>query len=254
MNGPDLRLPLIPRIERARSVKLVGLGGVGGIVARYLVAYLAAAPSPARLTLIDGDEFEPHNAERMLFSREGNKAEVARDDLLEFTESSRLTVVAVPEFVTVENLPRLILEEDLVLLAVDNHATRKLVDDHCGRLADVCLISGGNDGVEDDPGGRRLRGTSGNVQIHLRCGGCDESPALGSFHPEIAVPRDALPTDVSCTEALVSVPQLLFTNLATASAILNAMFLQLCDALHYPELCFDIAAGAMRPLELPGPV
>ena len=152
---------------------------------------------------------------------------------------------------TPENLPRLIRADDVVLLAVDNHATRKLVSDFCSGLPDVCLISGGNDGVGADSTGAVSRGTFANVQIHLRERGADLSPSLTAFHPEIAKPADALPTDVPCTEAMLSVPQILFANLATASAILNAFWLHACGALHYPELCLDIHDGVMRPVPLP---
>lgn len=246
--------PLVAHPEDVSSVKIVGLGGTGGIVARYGVAYLAAAGHPARVVLIDGDEFEVRNAERMLFSSCGNKAAVVRHDLLDFVEDTHVTLSAVEEYVTPENLDRLIREGDVVLLAVDNHATRKLVADHCReRLADVCLISGGNDGVGDDNSGRAQRGTYGNVQIHRRRDGCDVSPPLSAYHPEIETPQDVLPDDVSCSEALISVPQILFTNLAAASAMLNAFFLVACRALDYPEVCFDIAEGRMRPLPLPWP-
>jgi hypothetical protein len=235
-------------------LKIVGLGGTGSIVARYAVAYLAAAGCPVRVTLIDGDDFEPRNSERMLFSHCGNKAAVVRQDLLDFVEDSQLTLAALEEYVTPENFDRLIVDGDVVLLAVDNHATRKLVGDFCReRLADVCLISGGNDGVGEDTSGRAQRGTYGNVQIHRRRGGCDVSPPLSAYHPEIGTPRDTLPTDLSCTEALASAPQILFTNLAAASAMLNAFFLVACRALDYPEVCFDIAEGLMRPLPLPWP-
>ena len=244
--------PLVPHLEDLRSVKLIGLGGVGGIVARYLVAYLEAARHPVRVVLIDGDDFEPRNTERMLFSRCGNKAAVVRDDLLDLVGDSSLTVFAIEEYVTPENLDRLLVDGDVVLLAVDNHATRKLVGDHCREhLANVCLISGGNDGVGEDSSGHEQRGTYGNVQIHLRRGGRDETPPITAYHPEIANPRDTLPTDVSCTEALISVPQILFANLTTAAAMLNAFFLHTCRHLEYPELCFDIADGLMRPVQLP---
>ena len=54
---------------------------------------------------------------------------------------------------------------------------------------------------------------------------------------------------MSCTEALVSQPQMLFTNLATASSILNTFLLHVCDgALHYSDLSFDTADGLMRPV------
>ena len=84
-----------------------------------------------------------------------------------------------------------------------------------------------------------------------RRGGRDQTPPIAAYHPEIANPRDALPTDLSCTEALSSVPQILFTNLTTASAMLNAFFLHTCRSLDYPELCFDVADGLMRPVQLP---
>jgi hypothetical protein len=241
----------VPRFEDVKSVKLIGLGGVGGIAARYLVAFLAASDRPLRVVLIDGDEFEPRNAERMLFSECGNKASVVRDDLLEFVEDGSLTLAAVEEYVDAGNLPRLVVEGDVVLLCVDNHATRKLVSDHCRRLSDVCLISGGNDGVGEDGAGRTQRGSFGNVQVHRRREGVDETPPIDAFHPEIESPRDTPPGDTSCTEALLSVPQLLFANLATASALLNAFFLHTCRELCYPELCFDIAEGLMRPVPLP---
>jgi hypothetical protein len=249
----DLGQLQVPDPSVFHSIKLIGLGGVGGIVARYAVAYCAAAASDTRVMLIDGDRFEPRNAERMLFSRCGSKAAVVRDDLLPFVEDAPLTLVAIEEFATPENLPRLVLEGDIVLLAVDNHATRKLVGDHCAQLDDVCLISGGNDGVGEDASGTLLRGSYGNVQIHVRKGGEDVSPPIAAYHPEISSPRDTPPGDMSCTEAITHVPQILFTNLAVASAMLNSLYLHGCGALGYPELCFDVAEGRMQPLPLPWP-
>ena len=58
---------------------------------------------------------------------------------------------------------------------------------------------------------------------------------------------------VSQSVRVASVPQILFANLMTASALLNALWLHLCGALHYSELVFDIAEGLMQPLALPGP-
>ena len=238
---------LQPCLPDNLSVKIIGLGGVGSIVARYAALFLASLGSEARLVLIDGDIFELSNATRMFFGACGNKATVTRDELLpRFTESS-LSLLAIEEYLTPDNISRLIQDGDQVLLAVDNHATRKLVNDHCARLRDVCLISGGNDGVESDGAGAPRHGTYGNVQIYLRRHGQDETPPLTHHHPEIQAPADRLPSDRSCTELVGSVPQILFTNLAAASAILNAFWLHLCGALHYSELCFDIAEGLMRP-------
>jgi hypothetical protein len=244
---------LEPRLPEDASVKLIGLGGVGSIVARYGALFLASL-GDARLVLIDGDTFEPSNASRMFFGACGNKAMVTRDELLpRFTESG-LSLIAIEEYVTPDNCGRLIQEGDLVLLTVDNHATRKLVSDHCARLRDVCLFSGGNDGVVPDGSGTTRRGTYGNVQIYQRRDGQDISPPLTHHHPEIEQPADRLPTDRSCTELVLSVPQILFTNLAVAGALLNALWLHLSGALHYGEVAFDIADALMRPVTLLGSV
>jgi hypothetical protein len=243
---------LVPHPEDMSAIKVIGLGGTGGIVARYLVMYLAALDAPVRVVLIDGDEFEPKNAERMFFSRCGNKASVVLEELAPMLGDSAVTLTAVEEYVAPENLGRLIRDGDVVMLAVDNHATRKLVGEYCEkRLRDVCLISGGNDGVGKDSTGRVVRGTYGNVQVHSRQEGRDRTPSLGAYHPEIANPADRLPTDLSCTEAILSVPQILFANLASASAMLNAFYLQMCRDLGYSEVCFDIRDALMRPMELP---
>jgi molybdopterin/thiamine biosynthesis adenylyltransferase len=249
MNGatPVRNQRLQPHLPDHASVKLIGLGGVGSIVARYGALFLASLDRETRLVLVDGDAFESGNASRMFFGDCGSKAAVTRNELLPRFAESSLSLVAVEEYLTPDNIGRLIQEEDLVLLTVDNHATRKLVSDHCARLNNVCLISGGNDGVGEDNSGKVRRGTYGNVQVYVRSNGQDLTWPLTRHHPEIKSPADRLPTDLSCTELVTSVPQILFANLATASAILNALWLHLCGALHYSELAFDIADGLMRP-------
>jgi len=246
--------PLKPVLAEDTSIKLIGLGGVGSIIARYLSIFLASLNLNLRLVLIDGDSFESPNADRMLFSKYGNKAAVIRSELLPRFTDSYLSLIAVQEFVAASNIDRLILNGDIVMLAVDNHATRKLVSDFCRTgLEAVSLISGGNDGIEHTAFNRRTRGTCGNCQIYLRRGGKDLSPALTRYHPEIRKPADRNPVDKSCTELVQSVPQILFANLAAASAMLNAFWLYCCGALHYSELAFDIADGLMRPVPLPTP-
>ena len=245
---------LSPGIPDNTAIKLIGLGGVGGITARYLAMFLASMDRAIRLVLIDGDSFEPSNATRMFFSDCGNKAATTRTELLDRFADSSLMLTAVEEYVTPENIHRLIRDGDIVILAVDNDATRKLVSDFCTRhLEEVCLISGGNDGVGQDGSGRETRGTYGNCQVYIRRAGRDVTPSLTQYHPEIRDPADKNPSDESCTELIESVPQILFTNLAAASAILNAFWLFCCAALHYGELCFDIADGLMRPIPLAVP-
>jgi molybdopterin/thiamine biosynthesis adenylyltransferase len=245
----EFEIPFEPKMADHTSIKLIGLGGVGGIVARYLSIFLVSLNRHLRLVLIDGDTYEPANASRMLFTEHGNKASVACAELLTHFADSFLTIAAIQEYVTISNIERLIHNGDLVILAVDNHASRKLVGNFCStKLDDVCLISGGNDGVGRNAANQKTRGTYGNCQVFIRSGGQNLSQEITRFHPEIRKPADKNPAEEHCTDIMQSVPQILFTNLAAASAILNAFWLYCCDESHYSELVFDIADGLMRPV------
>lgn len=228
---------LIPNLPENSSIKIIGLGGVGSIVARYLSIFLAAQNKECRLVLIDGDSFESSNATRMIFWSHGNKAEVVAEELRPRFIDSRLSLIAVPEYVKWSNLKVLIKDGDIVFLCVDNHASRKWISEHCEQLENTTMISGGNDGVDE-----KRNGTYGTVQLMTK-----GTPSLTTHHPEIAKPKDKHPDDLSCTDLVASTPQILFANLAVASAMLNTFFLHVCDASHYCELAFDIAEGLSRP-------
>ncbi len=158
----DPKRELIPDLGPHRNVELIGIGGGGGLVVRPGAQFLASLHRDVRPVLIDGDEFEMANASRMYFKTYGNKAAVLREELLPFFSDSSLSLAAIEEDVTPDNVERLIHEGDLVLLAVDNHATRKLVSNRCEGLQDRWLISGGNGGGGEVAFGALRRGTSGN--------------------------------------------------------------------------------------------
>ena len=111
------RTSFVPELAEGSAVKLIGLGGVGGIVARYLALFLASLRIRLRLVLIDGDDFEAQNAQRMYFHTEGNKAVVVLEELRRFLKDSSLELSAIEEHVTAENVETLIHEGDLVVLA-----------------------------------------------------------------------------------------------------------------------------------------
>ena len=234
---------LVCGLAEGSRVKVIGLGGIGCIVLQYLAVFLKGLARPLRLALIDGDRFEVTNARRMVFGKVGNKAEVKAAETAAWLGTSDVSVVAVPEYVSAENLERLVRPGDHALLCVDNHPTRKLVSEHCGRLSDVALFSGGNDGV-DPP---RERGTYGDVQVYVRREGRDVTAPLTRFHPEIANPKGKPPTEASCVELAASTPQILFTNLAVASALLGAFFAYTCGRLAYQEVKLDILEARMLP-------
>ncbi len=220
------------------EIKAIGIGGIGCALLPFLCRYLNYAGERARLTLIDGDRFERANAPRQAFPRLGNKAEVKARELAQ--EFEALSLRAVPEYVTAANADRLIVAGDVVFLMVDNHASRRLVDEHAAGLADLTLISGGND-FED-----------GNIQVYLRRDGLDLTPRLSRYHPEIARPEDRHPAELSCEELMAAgAPQLLFTNLMVAALMLNAFYALGRDLPGYCEVYLDIRQNLSRPVSRP---
>ena len=219
-----------PRVD----VKVLGVGGIGGALVPFLARFLDAHEPSARLTLIDGDEFEARNRERQAVPAYGNKATVVAAELARACD--RLSVRAVPEYIGEGNVASLVEDGDYVLLAVDNHPTRRVVSDQCGRLRDVILISGGND-LHD-----------GNVQVFIRQGGEGRCAPLTRYHPEIASALGPLPGDDGCDLQAAASPQLLVTNLAIAAAMLSAFYACLRGMLAYEEVYLDILAGRMNPV------
>ena len=216
------------------DIKVIGIGGIGCALLPHLARYLQASGVRARLTLVDGDAFEVRNGDRQAFPELGNKAKVKASELAR--QFDDLSFRAIPEFVTPENVARIIRSGDLVFLAVDNHKTRRLVSDRCQVLAEVTLISGGNDY------------TDGNVQVYIRLAGRDVTLPLTRFHPEIADTPDRSPHEMSCDElSREAAPQLLFTNLAVASAMLNAFYAWRQGKLQYGEVYLDILEGKAHP-------
>jgi len=220
------------------EIKAIGIGGIGCALLPFLCRYLQYSNEPARITLIDGDRFERGNAARQAFSGLGNKAEVKAGELAR--EYEAVAFRSKPEYVTEDNVARLIGAGEVVFLMVDNHATRHLVSRHVSSLADLSLISGGND-YED-----------GNVQVYIRQKGLDLTPALARYHPEIATPGDRNPAELSCEELMAAgAPQLLFANLMVASLMLNAFYALRQGGLNYSEVYLDILKNASRAVSRP---
>ena len=249
-----IRRMLDPRAVTRGKVVVIGLGGIGLYLARAIVTFLAGLldsldpEQTIEVLLCDGDEFELANTYRMDIPDFGNKAAVVADEMLARVDAPGLIVRWHGDYVTQQNVHELISEGDCVLMACDNHATRKLVSDWCAgsELANIVLISGGNDGVEEG-----LRGTYGNVQVYVREDGTDLTSRIDAFHPEIKNPTDQTPDALSCAElAATGAPQLLFVNLAVASSMCNALLRQMMpvpDERMYDEVALDILDAVSVP-------
>jgi molybdopterin/thiamine biosynthesis adenylyltransferase len=224
-------------VKEVKRIKVVGLGGIGSHLVEPLAKYLEHTDAIVEITLIDGDVYENKNRSRQRVPKLGNKASVTVENLR--PQFAKVTLTAVPEYVTEDNALQTIREKDVVFLCVDNHATRKVVSDRCKELDDVVLISGGNDL------------TDGNVIYYRRTDGEDVTRAPTELFQEIAAPEDFVPGTAGsqgCERQMESSPQLLCTNLAAASHMLNLYYGHEQGTVEGVEqVYFDIRTHRSRP-------
>lgn len=202
---------------------------------QYLDFHYNRGANRVSIILIDGDQFEPVNRSRQLFSRLGPKATVARESMLK--RFPQINFEAIDQYIAQTNVVTLIRDGDIVLLGVDNHATRMLVSNRCEDLDNITLISGGNEL------------TDGNVQIFKRINGTNLTlPIANQFHPEIMFPTDKNPADLGCQMAAAAGDdQLVITNNLAAALMLAALYQCLVEKRLPPdEIYFDASSGNAR--------
>ena len=229
------------------NIVIIGMGGVGSVLLPKLARFCQSLPGFATsITVVDGDKYEPKNAERQVFSRFGNKAEVAVADALK-AGFDCVTFTAVPEFLTPDNIDFVLESGAVIFLCVDNHKTRKMVDAFVSKLPDAVLMNGGNEL------------TDGNVQVYIRSAGSDVTASLSATHPEISNPRDKAPHEMSCEElARASSPQLFFAN-DLVSTLMCGVFYQVVQhwghletLIRIGEIFFDLQQMRVNPIPRPG--
>jgi molybdopterin/thiamine biosynthesis adenylyltransferase len=226
-------------MKKTRKIKVIGAGGIGGHLIEPLARYLSYTEDNCEITVIDGDKFEERNKERQRFSVCENKADHTAAKMKD--EFPKIHFRSKGEYLTEDNVITSIREGDTVLLCVDNHATRKLISDRCEELDNVTLISGGNDY------------TDGNVIMYRRENGKDVGKPPTKLYPKIANPEDKNPgvlTDVErqgCQQEAQTNPQLLFTNLAIASTMLNCYYAHEQGKANFEQVYVDILTQRSRP-------
>lgn len=194
---------------------VVGCGGIGSWLLGPQMRFLNAEGFGGEVHLWDGDHYSLGNQERQEFAADAiglNKAEVQAENFRR--NYPALRIVAHPEYVTAENVAEAVTERSLVLTAVDNHPLRVLVDRHAGELADVCVLSAGNEKLD------------GNVHVLLRRAGRELTLPLLRRHPEIANAKRGDRAEMGCEELVAQgETQLLVTNFLAAAATLATFHL-----------------------------
>lgn len=117
-------------ILRRKHVLVLGCGGLGG----YLIELLARL-GVGRLTVVDGDGFEPSNLNRQLYSAPAvlgqSKAITAAERVRAIAPNT--VVKPVQAFFSEQNGDELVQGTDLVVDALDNLPARLLLEDTCDR-------------------------------------------------------------------------------------------------------------------------
>ncbi len=212
------------------NIVIIGLGGIGSILISRLSRFLNFSKDlNCNILLVDGDYYEAKNYERQEFNRIGGKAEIQYTELVVKFPSIIYDYQNV--FINKNNVHEIIMEGSIVFLCLDNHKSRNVVSNYCNTLKDITVISGGNDF------------TDGNVQIYVKQGGKELTSDLCAYHPEIALPMDKSPEEMSCQELSESAPQLYFANLGAATIMCWAFYnVVIKNNVNVSEVYFDIVS------------
>jgi molybdopterin/thiamine biosynthesis adenylyltransferase len=199
-------------MRAVERIVVIGCGGIGSWLLGPLLRFLNAEEFGGEVHLWDGDRYSPENQGRQEFAAGSigmNKADVQAGTFC--THYPALRIVAHAEYVTRENVTEAVAERSLVITAVDNHPLRALVDRRAGELADVCVLSAGNEKLD------------GNVHVLLRRAGREVTRPLLQRHPEIGIARHGDRAAMGCEELIAKGDtQLLVTNYLAAAATLAA--------------------------------
>lgn len=201
---------------------VIGVGGTGGWLATGLSMVLEASAPGSMLMLVDGDNYEPKNADRQVFGEFGNKAEVKASEVM---LRCKQTIVVPDNRWVVEEPPQegdetrvaareLLAEGDVVFATVDNFAARKLIFDAARQFDDIDVFTGGNDDA--------LEGCTYHYQ---RRDGRDTIDHPSEYMPELENPPDRNTGELSCEERalLDGGTQLVAANMMVASFLLGRL-------------------------------
>jgi len=221
-----------------RTVTLVGCGGVGSWLAEAVARYLASLPQPPNLVIVDGDAYSRENAARQRIGPQDigvNKAIAIARRLSSILPE--LSIKPVDRFLGERNAAEIIGEESLTIAAPDNHATRLAISRRCQRLRNGAAVFAGNEMVD------------GAVQVYVRRNGRELQPPPERYHPEIAMPRDRSPAEMSCEEiaARPGGGQVIFANFTVAAIALNVVYALLHGRVPtYTDVFVDVEQNRAR--------
>lgn len=218
------------RFSKTRPVKIVqlGAGGTGGHIAPHIYRLLYALDRTARYIICDGDVVEEKNLVRQNFTPADLRENKARVLAERYSAVFGMETEYVPAFVeSEEQLHQLLTPErwraspyraktirEMVILlgAVDNNKSRQLCHRVFHQARELIYIDSGNGEY------------TGQVVCGIRQAGRTIYPPIGTAYPDVLENTDKFPTELSCAEASVSVPQSMAANITAATAVVDLVY------------------------------
>jgi hypothetical protein len=220
----DTWLSWLPKQRPSKNwLEIVTIGG-GGIftglkdpLVRELLLLTENQPIFTRLTLYDGDTFEPRNIARQDFDQIGNKAQVLikmLEDKYKAKNNKSLYFRGFGKFIGetsidgVADVKSVVLPGQLTIVIPDNDKTRKLIHDQHSRLRNSIVIYGGNDLTE------------GMAHLHIRKDNQDVTPSINWENPNFNQSKEPYPWEKTTPTPDCLQQQLFLANNDVAQGIL----------------------------------
>lgn len=237
---------------KPRRYLVVGAGGTGGWLLAGLARMVEYKSPGSLVVIIDGDNYEPKNAERQEFKTIGNKAEVKAEELQPSFPNTYL--VGDPRWVVTEipkgkeddeetkmvSAAELLNDGDVVFAMVDNFAARKALFDAARSVDNIDVFTGGNDD-----------GLFGSVYHYVRRDGADVTDHPATVHTELENPPDRNPGELSCQERaeIEGSTQTIAANMGVAAYLLGRVHKTIFEEKEDREceINFDLGLGRALP-------
>lgn len=230
------------------KILLIGAGGTGGYIAPHLYRIAYASGRNVRIIVADGDITEERNLIRQNFAACDvgcNKAKVIAE---RYSSVFGIETEYIPEFIEDKDRLKKLLtpsysyyyqpKEDVILIgAVDNNRSRQLCHEVFYSSDNLIYIDSGNGEY------------TGQVVCGLRRKGRTSAKPVGGLYPDILADEEKFPTELSCAERSVSVPQSIAANLFASTAVVSILYqLLILGKIDVKHLTFSSRNLSMKPI------
>lgn len=233
----DYRIVVLKEPLIVNHFILVGAGGTATYLIPGLHRYLTSNyGKDFLLAIVDGDKVETTNLTRQAHSVDSIGINKAKALVKQYPEQT----IAIPRYLSDDNIGKIIQENAVVLITVDNFPCRVRIEKHVQKFKNITVINAGNEKE------------TGSVQIWVRRDGKDISPPLTFLHPEINMEGpDRAAMDCQTIAALPGGGQTALANNMAATLMLHALGLAAKPnpTLPWHEVHFDNAKGLIEPID-----